>query len=61
MSSGYSFLYANIRGLLLKSNRCKTAIINDIITENNSIGIALTESWLDDDICDAEVEKFVKF
>ena len=30
-------------------------MIGDVLSLDNSIGISLTETWLSDDICDAEV------
>ena len=51
-----TFLYTNIRGLLLLSNRNKPNIIKDQLELYNGLGISITESWLDSDISDAEVQ-----
>ena len=49
-------MYANIRGLLLKSDRSKTSILSDYLTMYNSLGLSICESWLNDEISDAEVQ-----
>ena len=51
-----TLLYVNIRGLLLLSNRNKTSIICDQLRLYNGIRISLTETWLNSEINDAEVE-----
>ena len=50
-----SLLYANIRGLYLLSNKTKIKQIEDLLTIHNSVGIMLTESWLSDEILNAEI------
>ena len=45
----------NIRGLVLSSNKTKVSTIENTLENDNSIGIFLTETWLDDSIFDAEI------
>ena len=45
----------NIRGLKLTSDRSKPEHLADIMNIENSIGIGLTETWLNPNILDAEV------
>ena len=53
----------NVRGLVLISNRNKVSLISDKLDIDNSIGISLTETWLNSDICDAEltIENYYSF
>ena len=46
----------NIRGLALISNRVKVSTLEDILEAENSIGICLTETWLDDTVSDGEIQ-----
>ena len=46
----------NIRGLALISNKVKVNLIEDLLENDNSIGIILSETWLDDTICNAEIQ-----
>ena len=48
-------LYANIRGLYLLSNKTKIRQTEDLMIIHNSVGTMITESWLSDDILDAEL------
>ena len=50
-----SLLYLNVRGLKLISNRNKPEQLCDIMKLENSIAIALTETWLKPNILDAEI------
>ena len=50
------FQCLNVRGLKLKSNRVKVDTIADMLNVNNSVGIMLTETWLEDSILDAEIQ-----
>ena len=45
----------NIRGLSLKCHRTKVSELSDKMSINNSIGMALTETWLKPEILDAEI------
>ena len=38
------------------SNRNKVSLLSDKLSLNNSIGIALIETWLSEDISDAEIQ-----
>ena len=49
-------MYSNIRGLLVKKDRNKVSQISDISNINNGIGAVITESWLNSEILDAEVQ-----
>ena len=51
----FTFLYSNIRGLLLKSNRNKPAILSDLLKLHNGVGVSVTESWLEEEVLDAEI------
>ena len=46
----------NIRGLALISSKAKVSILEDTLEKDNSIGIMLTETWLSDEISDAEIQ-----
>ena len=46
----------NVRGLALTSSKAKVNIIEDSLEMDNSIGIFLTETWLDESIYDAEIQ-----
>ena len=46
----------NARGLLLSSNRVKMSMICDSLELHKSIGIMITETWLEDSALDAEVK-----
>ena len=46
----------NIRGLALVSNRVKVQTLEDSLELENSIGIFLTETWLNDSVLDAEIQ-----
>ena len=39
----------------MTSNRSKVSMIGDMLSLDNSIGISLTETWLSEDISDAEI------
>ena len=52
----HTFMYANIRGLLLKSNRSKPSILSDYLSMNNGLGLSICETWLDGGINDAEIQ-----
>ena len=53
----------NVRGLALISNKVKVNLIEDLLEHDNSIGIILSETWLDESICNAEIqmENFMLF
>ena len=53
----------NVRGLQLVSNKNKHLQIGDLLKERNSLGILLTETWLNSDTLDAEllIEGFTLF
>ena len=40
----------------MASNRVKVDTISDMLVSNNSVGIMVTETWLDDSVLDAEVQ-----
>ena len=46
----------NIRGLALSSSKAKVSIIEDILENDSSIGIFLSETWLEELIYDAEIQ-----
>ena len=46
----------NVRGLALISNKVKVNLIEDLLEYDNSIGIILSETWLDESICNAEIQ-----
>ena len=48
-------IYLNIRGLLLLSNRTKICYLRDLARIKSPTMILITESWLTDEILDAEV------
>ena len=55
--SGQSSLKClNVRGLALVSNKGKVDTIEDSLEIDNSIGIIISETWLDNSISDAEVQ-----
>ena len=49
------FLYGNMRGLVLSSNRAKIQQMEDLVNLNNGLGFSVTETWLNDEIMDAEI------
>ena len=48
-------MYLNVHGLLLTTDRTKTAMIRDTATDMNAWAIVLNETWLTTSILDAEV------
>ena len=42
--------------MALISNRVKVSTLEDILEAENSIGICLTETWLDDTVSDGEIQ-----
>ena len=57
MASSLSFLLMNIRGLFSLTSVRKIPFLADIVIQNNIPLIALTETWLEEGILDAEVER----
>ena len=51
-----TFIFGNIRGLIPKTNRSKIQVISDMACINDSAVIALTETHLNDEINNAEIE-----
>ena len=51
-----SYQCLNIRGLTLVSNCVKVSSLEDTLEYENSIGICLTETWLDESISNAEIQ-----
>ena len=56
LGEGSSIQCLNVRGLALLSNRVKVQTIEDSLLYENSIGIFLCETWLDNTISDAEIQ-----
>ena len=40
----------------MASNRVKVDTISDMLVNNNSVGIMVTETWLEDSVFDVEVQ-----
>ena len=46
----HTLMYANIGGLLLKSNRSKPSILSDYLSMYNGLGLSICETWLSEEV-----------
>ena len=46
----------NVRGLALASNKVKVKTLEESLEVENSVGIFLTETWLDESVTNAELQ-----